>query len=379
LIIGGSIVGLGGAIGMAVGAATDPTRAAFAYLTAWLFALSIAIGALVMLMIAHATGARWVIVFRRHLEAIASTFPLLLVLFVPIALWASRLYIWVDPSPALAPDLLAKLSHARRYLNLPFWVVRAGGCLVLWTVMSELLRRWAACLGRDEQRYRKRLVTLSTPGLPLVALTLTMAVIDWLMSLTPMWTSTIFGLLFWSGGFLAALCVVAVTARAARRVPTVAASISADSTGALGRMILAFLAFWAYMEFSQGLIIWIANKPSEVPWYVARGAAAWGGVLAILVVGHFVLPLFPLLSRSLKRRSMPLAIIGGWLVVMHYVDVYWLVMPVLHSTVSVHWLDLAAPCSIVGLAVAVASARTRSLLPSEDPRLPASLAYEARE
>ncbi|MEO6776514.1 MAG: hypothetical protein ABI467_26450 [Kofleriaceae bacterium] len=380
LILVAAVLGVAGAVATGIGFAVDPTQAAFSYLTAWLFAFSIAIGALVMLMIAHATGARWSIVLRRFFEAIVGALPVIAILFVPIGLSIHRLYSWVDPSPALSPDALAKLVHKAPYLNVPFWTIRAVVLLVAWSVAGELLIRWATRLRDDEPRFRARLVTLSTPGMPAMGLTLTVAVFDWLMSLTPLWYSTIFGLLFWSGGFLAALCLAAVIARGARRDPEVAAAVSPDITGALGRMMFAFLAFWAYMEFSQGLIIWIANKPAEVPWYVARGAAAWGAVFAILVIGHFALPFFTLLSRSLKRRATPLALVAGWLLVMHYIDVYWLVMPVLHANVALHWLDLAAPCGVLGLTVAIAAARTRARppLPVEDPRLAVAIQYKAR-
>ena len=380
LILASAILGLLGAVATGYGFATEPTQAAFSYLTAWLFAFSIAIGGLVLLMIAHATGARWAIAFRRFIEAITSALPVIAILFIPIALSVHRLYAWVDPSPGLAPEDLAKLAHKAPYLNVTFWVIRAAILLIVWSLAGELLVRWAARLNRDEPRYRNRLVTLATPGLPFVALTLTLAVFDWLMSLTPLWASTVFGLLFWSGGFLAALCLVSVLARDARRVPEVAAAITPDLTGTIGRMMFAFLAFWAYMEFSQGIIIWIANKPSEVPWYVARGAAAWGTVFGILIVGHFALPFFTLLSRGLKRRPTPLALVGWWLLLMHYVDVYWLVMPVLHANVALHWLDFSAPCAVVGIAVALAALRTRGRapLPTEDPRLPAALAYKSR-
>lgn len=380
LIVVALVIGVLGAIATALGFVLDPGQAAFSYLTAWLFTFSIAIGGLVMLMIAHATGARWAIVFRRFLEAIVGALPVVAILFLPIALSVHSLYAWVDPSPALAPDDLAKLVHKAPYLNVPFWTLRAVIVLVAWSIAGELLVRWAARLGSDEPRYRARLVTLATPGLPAVALMLMFAVFDWLMSLTPLWYSTIFGLLFWSGGFLGALALVSIVARGARRVPEVAAAIRPDHSGALGRMMLAFLSFWAYMEFSQGLIIWMANKPDEVPWYVARGAAAWGSVFAILVIGHFALPFFALLSRSLKRRSTPLALVGAWLILMHYVDVYWLVMPVLHANVALHWLDFSAPCAVVGFTVALAAwrARSRSPLPDEDPRLPGSITYKAR-
>lgn len=373
-------IGAIGAIATAIGFAVDPAQAAFSYLTAWAFALSLAVGALVFLMMGHAIEARWTIVLQRFTEAVSGSLPVLAVLFVPIALAADRLYPWADlagQAGALDAESLDKLAHKAPYLNLPFWVIRTVIYFALWIAIDQLLVRWAARAGRDPGA-RVRVRGLSAAGLPAVGLTLTFAAFDWLMSLTPLWYSTIFGLLYFSGGFVAALGLIAVIARAARRVPAVAASVHASHTGALGRLMFAFLVFWAYMEFSQGIIIWIADKPDEVPWYIARGAQAWGGVFAVLVIGHFALPFFALLSRPLKRRPTLLALAGGWLVVMHYIDMTWLVMPVLHATIAIHWLDLAAPCAVLGLATAVAAARprARSALVTDDPRLPAAVEYE---
>jgi hypothetical protein len=373
---GAGAIGGVGAVATAVGFAIDPTQAAFSYLTAWTFALSIAVGALIFLMMGHAIEARWTIVFQRFTEAIAGTLPVLAVLFVPIAVAADWLYPWITPA-VTDPEAASRLAHKAPYLNLPFWSIRATVYFALWIAIGELLVRWSARATRDPAALL-RARTLSAVGFPAVGLTFTFAAFDWLMSLTPLWYSTIFGLLYWSGGFVAALSLIAVIARAARRVPAVAASVHAGHTGALGRMMFAFLVFWGYMEFAQGLIIWIADKPDEVPWYVARGAQAWGGVFAVLIVGHFAAPFFALLSRPLKRRPTLLAIAGAWLVAMHYVDVYWLVMPVLHATAALHWLDVAAPCAVLGLATAAAAARarTRGALATDHPRLAAAVAYE---
>lgn len=368
LVLRAGAIGVLGGIATAVGFAVAPHQAAFSYLTAWAFALSLAIGALIFLMIGHAIDARWTIAFQRLTEAIAGTLPVLAVLFVPIALALPELYPWVDPSPALAPEVRARLAHAAPYLDVPFWLVRAGMFLVFWIVVGELLRRWP---------YGARKRALSAAALPAIGLTLTFAAFDWLMSLTPQWYSTIFGLLYFSGGFVGALSLLAVVAALARRDPRVALAIRADHTGALGRMMFAFLVFWAYMEFSQGIIIWIANKPDEVPWYVTRGAGAWGGVFALLCVGHFALPFLALLSRPFKRRPALLAIAGAWLVVMHYVDIYWMVMPVLHGVLAVHWLDVAAPCAVLGLATAAAALRTRAPVPDDHPRFADAVGYEA--
>ncbi|HEU4728601.1 MAG TPA: hypothetical protein VFT22_11940 [Kofleriaceae bacterium] len=376
--VAAAVIGVAGAIATAIGHAVDPAQAAFSYLTAWSFALSIALGALIFALIGHAVDARWTIVFQRFTEAITSTLPVLAIGFVPVALAARWLYPWVDPAAAgVDPEAATRIAHKARYLNLGFWSFRAVAYLALWIAIAELLARWAARFGRDPGAIG-RARALSAVALPAVGLTLTFAAFDWLMSLTPLWYSTIFGLLYFSGGFVAAMSLVAVIACAARRVPEVAAGVGASHTGALGRMMFAFLVFWAYMEFAQGLIIWIANKPDEVPWYIARGAGRWGGVFALLVVGHFAVPFFALLSRPLKRRPVFLAIAGAWLVAMHYVDVYWLVMPVLHPALTIHWLDLAAPCAVLGLSTAGACVRApaRDVIVRDDPRLAAAVAYE---
>jgi hypothetical protein len=373
-------IGVLGAIATAIGFAVDPAQAAFSYLTAWAFALSIAVGALVFLMMGHAIEARWTVVLQRFTEAVSGSLPVLAVLFVPIALAADRLYPWADLAAragSLDAESLEKLAHKAPYLNLPFWVIRTVIYFALWIAIDQLLVRWSARAGRTPGAL-VRARGLSAAGLPAIGLTLTFAAFDWLMSLTPLWYSTIFGLLYFSGGFVAALGLIAVIARAERRVPAVAASVHASHTGALGRLMFAFLVFWAYMEFSQGIIIWIADKPDEVPWYIARGARDWGGVFAVLVIGHFALPFFALLSRPLKRRPTLLALAGGWLVVMHYLDMMWMVMPVLHAAARVHWLDLAAPCAVLGLATAATAARprARAALVTDDPRLPAAVEYE---
>lgn len=293
-----------------------PRDAAFAYLTAWTFALTIALGALVLAMIGHVVGARWILALAPITSAITSALPVLAVLFVPVALAAPRLYAWVD-----APGL----GHKADYLNLTFWTIRAACFLLLWTAIAELLRR----LGPDRAR------VLSAVALPAVGLTLTFGAFDWVMSLTPQWSSTMFGLIYFAGGTVAALALIAT------RAPSVA----------LGRLVFAFVAFWAYLELSQGFLIWIADKPEEIPWYIARGAGGWGAVLAALAIGHFALPFVALLSRAAKQSRM-LPLVGGWLVAMHYLDVAWLILPVRDAAPALHLADLAAPCAVLGLCVA---------------------------
>jgi hypothetical protein len=199
-----------------------------------------------------------------------------------------------------------------------------------------------------------------------LGLTLTFAAFDWLMSLEPDWISTIYGLIYFAGGLVGALALIALIGRR---------GANAAQTGALSRLIFGFLIFWVYVEFAQGFIIWIANKPDEVPWYVTRSAGGWGSVLVVLALGGFVVPFLALLARAPSRNATWVAIVGAWLVAMHYLDIYWLVMPALHATAQLHWLDVAAPCAVLGVAAVVAIARRRPALATDDPRMVAAVTY----
>ena len=347
-------IGVLGGVAVAIGFALDPAQAAFAYLTAWAFAMSIALGALIFLMIGHAMGARWTALYQRSAEMIVGTLPVLAVLFVPIAVWAPSLYPWLH-APPHGVEVAACAAHRAAWLNQPFWTVRAAIYLVFWVIVGERMRR------------RPSAAVACGLFLPL-GLTLTFAAFDWLMSLEPDWVSTVYGLIYFAGGFVAALAAIAVI----RRAPQA-------PTGALSRLTFGFLIFWAYVQFAQGFIIWIANKPDEVPWYVTRGNGGWGALLVALALGGFVVPFFALLPRDLSRDARWVGAVGAWLVVMHYLDIYWLVMPALHAAPSLHWLDLAAPCAVLGLATTGAIARRPAELAIDDPRVIAANTYRGND
>ncbi len=336
--------GVIGAVAVAIGFSIAPAQTGFAYLTAWAFAMSIALGALTFVMTGHAMGARWTVAFQRRAEAIVGALPVLAILFVPIAVFAPSIYPWLDPH---TPAQL----HRAAWLNLPFWSVRAAIYLAFWVVAGELMRR------------RPSGAIACALFMPL-GLTVTSAAFDWLMSLEPDWISTVYGLIYFAGGFVGALALLAVTSRA-----------RPAATGALARLIHGFLIFWVYVEFAQGFIIWIANKPAEVPWYVTRSAGGWGDVLIAIAVGGFVLPFFALLGRGPSRSPRFVAGVGVWLVALHYLDVYWLVMPVLHAVPAVHWLDLAAPSAVLGLATVAAIVRAPAPFAVDDPRVIAANTY----
>jgi hypothetical protein len=220
---------------------------------------------------------------------------------------------------------------------------------------------------------------LSAGALPLVAFALTFAAFDWVMSLNPLFFSTIFGVYYFAGSFLAAIAVLVIASAAARHEPgTHGPFISLAHFHNLGKLLLAFVAFWAYIGFSQYMLTWIANLPEELPWFLARTRGAWKPVWVILIFGHFLIPFFTLLSRDLKLRPRALAVVAAYLLVMHWVDVYWMVVPTFHPDhISFHWTQLTAFAGIGGIAVAFAlfRARGRFAVPVGDPYLPDSLRY----
>jgi hypothetical protein len=224
-----------------------------------------------------------------------------------------------------------------------------------------------------------RLRRLAGPALIAMALTLTFASIDWIMSLTPHWYSTMFGVYFFAGsfvGFIALLSVVSVAMRSAGLLDTV---ISAEHLHDVGKFLFAFTAFWAYIAFSQFFLIWYANMPEETIWYQARMEGTWMQVSWFLVAGHFVAPFFYLMGRRVKRQGSTLALGGAWLLIMHYVDLYWQVMPTLHPAgLRPSILDAAAFLAVAGCFLAAAGwlMRRQALVPIRDPRLAESLAFE---
>jgi hypothetical protein len=338
-LIVGVVLAVPGLLLFALGLLLDARQALLSYLAAYATGLSIVLGALILVMTCNITGARWFDAFRRPAEAIAASSPLFAVLFLPLAFGLSRVYPW---APAAAGD-------RRVWLNEPSFLIRAAIYFAVWIAAGLLLRRWslrpgAGARGRVDSRSR----ALSAGGLPAVAFTFSFAAFDWLMSLSPAWFSTIYGVYVFAGGFLAALAVLALLEPG--RAPR------ADNYQKLGNLLLTFTVFWAYIAFSQFLIIWIADVPQEVAWYAPRVRGSWGALALVVLAGQFALPFLVLLLRRVKRSPGTLAKVGAWLLVMHYLDVYWLVLPQLDpGGVRPHWLDLAALCAIGGCTMAYAA------------------------
>ncbi len=351
---------------------------ALAYLIGYAAVLSIVLGALGMVMIAHLTGATWFVVLRRRAEAVVAVLPWFLLLFIPVVLLARDLYPWADPE-RLAPANRDFVEARAALFTIPFFAVRSGIYLASWWVIGGLLRR--ASLRQDITEgpgLTRRQIRISAIGLPIYALTVTLASFDWLMTLSLPWQSTIYGAYWWAGGFVGALALLVLLAIALRKRPdTGVPSPSAEHFHALGKLLLTGIILWAYFGFAQLLIIWIGDLPREVIWYLPRLQGEWSWSGALLFVGHFVLPFALLLSRSFKRHPALLAGLAAWMLLMHAVDTLWLVAPAGEVTGLGLVEDALAIALISASAVLFAAWRARSTppYPIGDPRLPLSVNY----
>jgi hypothetical protein len=319
------------------------------------------------------------VVLRRFLEHVPAVIPLFAVLFVPIVLGRHHLFPWTTPD-ALGGELRRLAEFRRPYLNTGFFTIRAAFYFACWMAVAELLRRWS--LRQDTTgsvaltRWQRR---LGAASLPLLALTMSFAAFDWLMSIDPQFQSTIFGVYWFAGSFLATFAVILLAATLSRGDPSQFGSrLSTEHFHSLGKFLLAFTAFWAYIAFSQFLLIWIANVPDEVPWYIVRIGGGWLPVGVFLVVFQFLVPFFLLLSRDLKRSPRALAWVAAGVLVAHWVDLYWLVMPELDPAGPRPSLwDVTAFVGVGGVAIAFALLRMRGSppVPVRDPYLDDSLRY----
>ena len=347
-----------------------------AWLVAFVFFLTIALGCLYFVLIHTAMQGSWGIVVRRVAENAAATLPLFAILFLPVAFGLHSLYHWSHPE-AVAHDALLRFKQP--YLNLPFFYARAALYFAVWSAIALWFRRQSRL--QDENRdaaAAARLSRYSGALLIPLAITTTFAAFDWLMSLAPHWYSTIFGVYVFAGGLVSGFAFVSIAAVALRRAGLLPA-LSSEHLHDLGKLLFAFTVFWAYIAFSQFFLIWYGNIPEETIWYRVRLAGGWKLVTIALAVGHFALPFFFLMPRAIKRNATTLVVAAVWLLAMHFVDVYWLVMPSLEGLgVQPGIMDVAALLTVGGVFLAgFGWLLVKSpLVPAGDPRLSESLAFE---
>ncbi|MEK6284133.1 MAG: hypothetical protein AABO57_00160 [Acidobacteriota bacterium] len=374
------IVGvIGGAVCVG-GAVFNPEQFFRSYLLGYVFWIGIALGCLAILMLQHMSGGAWGLVTRRLLEASTRTFPLLALLFLPVAFGVRSIFTWAQPDHSGASEALKHaLAHKAPYLNVPFFLARAVFYFAAWNVMAYFLSKWS--LEQDRTGHRPvttKLQGLSAPGLLLYGFTVTFASVDWLMSLEPQWFSTMYGILVMGGQGLSAMAFIIAAVVLLARYKPMSEVIKPSHLHDLGKLMLAFLMLWAYFSFSQFLIIWSGNLPEEIPWYVRRLQSSWKWVGLSLVVLQFALPFVLLLSRDLKRNGRTLAVVAIAIIVMRFVDLIWMTGPEFHEGAFwIHWMDVVMPIGLGGLWLAYFAyqLKTRPLLPIGDPELEHVLAH----
>jgi hypothetical protein len=363
------VVGLIAALLCAGGAIFFPPVFFRAYLSAYIFWIGVPVGCLALLMLHHLVGGRWGFMIQRVLEAAIQTLPLMALLFIPLLFGLADLYPWARSEVVAADPLLQQKAG---YLNIPFFVARTAGYFAVWFLLGRVLVAWSLQQDRTgDATLTVRLQKLSGPGLVLYGLTVSFAAVDWIMSLEPKWYSTIFGMIFMVSFGLAALALAILATRFLAAEKPIAQVISPHRWHDLGNLLLALVMFWAYLNFCQFLLIWSENLAEEIPWYLHRIGGGWEWIAIVLILFQFALPFVLLLSRNTKRDSHILAAVAAMILLMHWLDILWMVAPSFYpARFHIHWLDIAAPLGIGAfwLAVFISYLKARSLLPLHDPR-----------
>jgi hypothetical protein len=384
------LMGLAGGVGIlgllltGVGFATDAKATSHAYLIAFCYWVGISVAALLMVAIFHTAKAKWTTVLRRAMETMAISVPIFLVLGLVLVPFVKHLYPWLWTEEELLKQYSAvevsHLAHKQHgYLNVPFFIARQFIYFGVWIFVSHRLHSWSTRQDETGDLALTVKARMFSPGsLPFLALTITFASFDWMMSLTPLWQSTMFGVYYFAGSFLAAFCVLTIATVNAQGKDLYGNLVTTAHFHNLGKLMLAFTAFWAYIAFSQFMLIWIANLPEEAPWYNVRIFGPWKSLSASLFFLHFLLPFGILLSRNLKLQPRKLAVVAVYILGIHYVDLYWLVWPA-HSVdaPSFHWTLITSFLGVGGVAIAFALFRAggKYTVPVKDPYIADSLRY----
>lgn len=367
------VIAIGVSLGIAAATPDGWRRFFFAYLVAFAYVLSLTLGSLYFVLLHHLTNSGWSVVVRRVAEVFAGTLPFLALLGLPLLFGMGELYPWAQGGYAAA--------HAKAaYLNVPFFAARWVVYFAVWGGLGRFyLRRSSAQDVSGDPSLSVTMCRWSAPAMIAFALTLSFAAFDLLMSLDPGWYSTIFGVYYFAGAAVGVYALLPLTAFLLQRAGFIRRSVTVEHYHDLGKLLFGFVVFWAYIAFSQYMLQWYANLPEETHWFVVRQQHGWGWVGLALVFGHFLIPFAALLSRAPKRRPRFLAAVAAWMLAMHWVDLYWLVMPAASpASPALHVVDVAVLIGLVSLLVAAAAfvARARALIPEGDPRLEESLAFE---
>ncbi|HEY2457153.1 MAG TPA: hypothetical protein VGI13_07635 [Candidatus Acidoferrum sp.] len=365
-----------------VGAFTSPAKFFQSYLFSYMLVLGLTLGSLGLLMLQHLTGGNWGIIIRRPLEAASRNIWLMLLLFIPIVLGMKYLYSgngietgWLN-APKTGDGALS--SWQQRYLTSGGFLTRAVLYFVIWIGLMLIFNAWSRRqdVDREDRRLRRRLKLFSGPGIILYILAMTFAAIDWVMSLSPHWASTIYGFIFVAGQAIVSMSMMIVVVTMLARSEPYSGIIKTRYLHDLGKLLFAFNMLWAYFDFSQLLIIWSGNLPEEISFYRTRLYGQWGVVAVIVLIFSFALPFFVLLSRDVKRNPNLISKVAIWMIFFRLVDLFWMTRPEFTPHALPTALDLIVPVALIGLWIGffAMNLKQQPLLPLGDPKLPEAIA-----
>ncbi len=371
----GLAIGAIGIVLLVVGMLADAKRFSWSYLVGFSWTATIGLGALFFVILQHLAKAGWSVTPRRHAEWISQILPVCLLLFIPLILIGGKdLWTWLPGGEMAAEEAVKKKGS---WLSPGFFYGRAFFYMLVWTFQAWWFHRQST--KQDESGDAKltlKMQTVSAPMVLLFGITLTFAAFDWLMSLDPRWYSTIFGVYVFAGSFEAGLAVMVLILLTLNRTGVLKRVANVEHRHDLGKLMFAFVVFWAYIGFSQFMLIWYANLPEETIFFARRWVGGWKNLSLLLLFGHFVIPFLFLLPRTTKRVMNTLTAAAIWMLFIHYIDMYWLVIPNGSlGTLSFSWLDIAGLLGPAGVLVAVIcwKASKGPLYPIKDPRLAESM------
>lgn len=363
------LVGIAATLLAIVGFILDREEFLRSYLFGYLYWLGMAVGCLGILLMHHTVGGKWGMMIRRMCEAGARTLPYMIILLIPVLWNLPTLYPWARPEAAHDSNLVAKSA----YLNVPGVLARTVLYFVIWTLYAYLLSKWSAGQDRTgEERYANKMRRVSAAGLVVFTFVTTFAFIDWIMSLEPHWFSTIYGAMFLIGQMLEAFAFMILLVIVLSQVSPIKDYLTKQHLHDLGNMMFAWMVLWAYLSFSQFIIIWSGNLPEEIPWYLRRLKGGWGWVALTIVVFNFFAPFALLLLRKVKRDASRLFKVCALMIIIRLVDDYWIIKPAFYNQqLKINWMDFIMPLAVGGLWISAFfwQLKSRPLLPLRDPRL----------